>query len=341
VNQAVIKAILVLDKRLSSRSAGPIIDHPRIACELLDVEEFASDIQACDRAMSTNLALRALDVVLLDPALPAALMTKIVMRVRDKLPDLPVLILPQAAPALQALTGAEASTLGEILGGRAERVADGICGVGARARLHTRLWQLALKDELTGLHNRRGFTILAEQQLRVARAEKRPLLLFFADVDGLKQINDTFGHQAGDEALVLAANGIRRTFRGADVTARIGGDEFVALTPEGSNCTLSSICRRLHRHIATHSAAQRRYRLSVSLGVARFDPASAVCLKELMAQADRALYAQRHDRSSVPEAIPIIATVGAQLVVNAHELEVGAAFIDTACRTGASGSGPG
>jgi diguanylate cyclase (GGDEF)-like protein len=162
-----------------------------------------------------------------------------------------------------------------------------------------RLLQLALQDELTSLHNRRGFTLLAEQQLRVARKMKRSMLLFFADVDGLKQINDTFGHQAGDEALVLAASCLKKSFRSSDLTARIGGDEFVALTA-GANCSLAAICRRLQKNLAMHRGAQRRYRVSLSVGVARFDPDAAVSLKDLMAQADRALYAQRQQKRSAP-----------------------------------------
>jgi len=173
-------------------------------------------------------SLRELGVVLLDPSLPSAFLMKTATRVRDKLPSLPVLVLSQSGPTLL--------------------IADAIRQMCNREQPNSNLLQLALKDELTSLHNRRGSTMLADEQLKVARNLRRSLLLFFADVDGLKRINDTFGHEAGDEAIVLAATCFRKSFRNADVIARIGGDEFVALTSEESNSSLDTIWRRLQRN---------------------------------------------------------------------------------------------
>ncbi len=85
-----------------------------------------------------------------------------------------------------------------------------------RALLH-----MALRDDLTGLHNRRGFIPLATGYLRWARGAGRKLLMFFADVDGLKSINDRFGHGEGDRAIARAAACIKETFRQSDVTARL------------------------------------------------------------------------------------------------------------------------
>ena len=92
---------------------------------------------------------------------------------------------------------------------------------------------MAVRDELTGLTNRRGFLTLADQQLKLALREKLPLLLVFIDMDGLKAINDKLGHAVGDRALVDLGDVIRETFRESDVIGRLGGDEFVALVREG------------------------------------------------------------------------------------------------------------
>jgi PleD family two-component response regulator len=91
------------------------------------------------------------------------------------------------------------------------------------------LQSLSLIDELTQLKNRRGFFELAQQALKVAKREQCSMGLFFVDLNGLKQINDTFGHLAGDQALRDAAKVLQQTFRDSDILARIGGDEFVAL----------------------------------------------------------------------------------------------------------------
>lgn len=97
------------------------------------------------------------------------------------------------------------------------------------ARQAQALEELAIRDELTGLYNRRGFITMAQQQLKIALRTGTPLLLFFIDLDDLKTINDNLGHQAGDQALVAAARILKSTFREADILGRIGGDEFAIL----------------------------------------------------------------------------------------------------------------
>ena len=162
--------------------------------------------------------------------------------------------------------------------------------------VQTELSHLALMDELTGLYNRRGFLALADRQLRLARRSDRSLLLFFIDLDGLKQINDVFGHTEGDAALVWTAETLEATFRDSDVIARMGGDEFAALAIEASGDSEFSIRERLTEYL---SSASRDYKLSVSLGTARFDPWNPVSIRELIAAADRAMYEQKRRRSSL------------------------------------------
>jgi len=89
--------------------------------------------------------------------------------------------------------------------------------------LQAELGNLALTDELTGLYNRRGFMALAERQLKLGRRSGRGMLLFVMGVDGLKQINDSFGHSEGDHALKRTAGVLEETFRDSDVVARLGG----------------------------------------------------------------------------------------------------------------------
>jgi two-component system, cell cycle response regulator len=173
---------------------------------------------------------------------------------------------------------------------------------------------MILRDDLTGLHNRRGFMALAAQHLRCARDMGQPMVMFFADVDGLKSINDRFGHGEGDRALVRAAACIKQTFRKFDLTARLSGDEFVALTVEVPGRSTEAICRRLQSKLAHCSGPE--YKLSLSVGVAHFDPSSPVTLQELMTQADAALYRhKRRDRwasdgtAALPPLIPLAAVI--------------------------------
>jgi diguanylate cyclase (GGDEF)-like protein len=165
-----------------------------------------------------------------------------------------------------------------------------------QALLDRELRYLALTDDLTCLYNRRGFFAAATQQLKVACRNAQGLLLFFCDVDNLKKINDSYGHQAGDLTIIRAADALERTFRGSDILARLGGDEFAVLALEASSQKEEVILRRLEKSLKESNANESRYEASLSVGVARFDPQCAVSLGELMAQADQAMYEQKRSR---------------------------------------------
>ncbi len=164
----------------------------------------------------------------------------------------------------------------------------------ARVRMEETLRALALIDDLTNLYNRRGFSILAEQQLKMAHRGKRRMMLLFADFDGLKQINDAFGHSEGDRALIETADVLRETFRESDIIARIGGDEFVVLAIETNRSPAEILARRLQENLEARNArGDRRYELSLSVGLARYNPEHPCSIDELLAQADRAMYERK------------------------------------------------
>ena len=155
---------------------------------------------------------------------------------------------------------------------------------------------LALTDDLTCLYNRRGFFAAATQQLKLAQRNSHGALLFFCDVDNLKQINDSYGHREGDLALVRTADALEGAFRDSDILARLGGDEFAVLALETSSQHDGVILRRLEESIKKSNAGESRYHLSLSVGVARFDPQHAISLGELMEKADRDMYEQKRNR---------------------------------------------
>lgn len=159
--------------------------------------------------------------------------------------------------------------------------------------LDRELRYLALTDDLTCLYNRRGFFAAAAQQLKLAARNSQSLLLLYCDVDNLKLINDSFGHQEGDLALIRSADALEHAFRDSDILARLGGDEFVVLAAESSAQTREVLLHRLEKSLKKSRASESRYDLSLSVGVARFDPKHAVSLGELMAQADAAMYEQK------------------------------------------------
>lgn len=155
---------------------------------------------------------------------------------------------------------------------------------------------LSLADELTGLRNRRGFFELAHQALKLAKRERHALTLFFMDVNGLKQINDSQGHSAGDQALRDAAKVLRHTFRDSDILARLGGDEFVVLARIHDPQDAHALSERLHHQLADHNAAGScTYTLDISIGMTIIAPGEAADLETLIADADEAMYREKRD----------------------------------------------
>lgn len=155
-----------------------------------------------------------------------------------------------------------------------------------------------LTDDLTGLKNRRGFITLAEQQLKVSRAPRKqePLLLVYADMDDLKQINDRFGHHVGSQALVETAQIIRHTCRETDIIGRIGGDEFAILVAPAVADSDTRLTERLQENLRHFNQQNSQpYLLSLSLGTTRIEAGSTASIEELLTQADEAMY--EHKRS--------------------------------------------
>jgi diguanylate cyclase (GGDEF)-like protein/PAS domain S-box-containing protein len=168
--------------------------------------------------------------------------------------------------------------------------------ISARKKAEDELKALLLVDQLTGLPNRRAFITLSEQALKQAVRMERDVLMIFIDVDRLKHINDTYGHLAGDRALIDTARVLRESCREADIIARLGGDEFVALMTVDSDQTAEIVCERIKSRVESHNRElDRGYDLSLSLGAKR-SRAEGTMLADLLAQADIALYEQKRGR---------------------------------------------
>jgi diguanylate cyclase (GGDEF)-like protein len=170
-----------------------------------------------------------------------------------------------------------------------------------RERVLEELRTLSLSDELTGLYNRRGFFILAEQQIKIANRTKRGMLLVSADLDGLKKINDGFGHHEGDRAIVDAGQILRQSFRESDIISRIGGDEFMILITEKPEITAEVLFSRLRKNLEIHNRRlQRPYPFSISMGVAAFDPQNPTDLNSLLIAADKSMYESKRKQRKRP-----------------------------------------
>ncbi|MBF0319488.1 MAG: diguanylate cyclase [Nitrospirae bacterium] len=163
-----------------------------------------------------------------------------------------------------------------------------------RKEMEEQLRHLVLTDSMTDLNNRRGFYILAEHQLKLAKRLNKEFAMVFTDVDGLKQINDKLGHLIGDSAIMDTALILKETFRESDIIGRVGGDEFVVLITEVLGITEDVVRDRLHNTLTIYNARQNcPYKLSLSVGFALYQPESDLTINALMAAADRLMYEQK------------------------------------------------
>ncbi|WP_213803295.1 GGDEF domain-containing protein [Granulicella sp. dw_53] len=158
--------------------------------------------------------------------------------------------------------------------------------------LESAIRDLSLRDELTGLYNRRGFYVLGEQAMRLARRASKPFSVLYLDLDRLKPINDTFGHDVGSEVLQTVAKLLTLVFREVDVIGRIGGDEFV-VAGEGSTDGMEIVVERLQLAVAAaNTAPGREYSISFSHGyVTRLDAAES--FEHMLGRADKIMYEEK------------------------------------------------
>ncbi len=174
-----------------------------------------------------------------------------------------------------------------------------------RRTLEDELKRLATVDPLTGVFNRRSFDGLFSRALQLARRQKRPMCLAIIDLDHFKEINDQFGHQAGDVALKQFSQFCDKQARGTDVFARIGGEEFALLMPDTDLEGALSILRRILDGVAELQLVDmgRLFTIGASAGVTQYEIGDSIAT--LMKRADRALYQSKEEgrnRISVAEA---------------------------------------
>jgi len=219
----------------------------------------------------------------------AARFTQMVMNEREVPPTETVRYRKDGSPVDVILAGSPILVGDELIG-----VVAVYTDITARKRMEETLRAMAFLDELTGLYNRRGFLILGQQQLKTANRMKSRMVLLFTDFNGLKRINDAFGHPEGDRALIEVANVLKETFRESDIIARFGGDEFVVLAIETDGASANVLTARLQENLEARNARRgRRYELSLSVGIASYDPEHPCSIDELVARADRAMYEQK------------------------------------------------
>lgn len=158
-------------------------------------------------------------------------------------------------------------------------------------RLRNELVRKANHDPLTGLLNRRGLELITDELFAATRRAPQPLAALMMDLDHFKQINDGFGHAAGDRVLVAFARLVSAQLREGDIFARMGGEEFIVLLPDCGAATAAAVAERIRSRLAKTTS---RPQVTVSIGVAT-DAAARIAVSDLIRHADAALYQAKMD----------------------------------------------
>jgi len=256
----------------------------------------------CKTAMSANVALELLsryvfDIAVIDIVLPDMEGFELTAKVRKMKPDMAIILMTGFIDEFSYEDAIKAGASDFIK--KPFSVTELIARI-EHAKRHERLHDISLRDELTGLYNRRGFFTLAEHLLKTAKRRQKGLFMLYSDLDGLKRINDVLGHQKGDWALIDTAIILQETFRGSDIIARIGGDEFVVMPIETEGINLGIVINRFQKAVEMdNTKSTRDYKLSISTGTAYFDPLAPCTIDELLSSADRMMYEQKRTKTII------------------------------------------
>lgn len=184
----------------------------------------------------------------------------------------------------------------EHLGEQAPAYSPLLATLITRARESAKLRDLAARDSLTGIANRRTFDEALRRELARQNRHGTSISVVLVDLDGLKDINDSFGHAAGDKAIIAAARALEESLRGCDLVARLGGDEFGVLLPDTEPVGAYIVAERLRLSVEDRIVAGHHLRTSVGVATAAQQVANA---GRLVAAADADLYRNKRERSGL------------------------------------------
>ncbi|MDQ0063281.1 GGDEF domain-containing protein [Paenibacillus harenae] len=252
-----------------------------------------------------RITKEAFHVVLLDLSLPDSHGMETIIAFREKAPEIPIVVLTGLDDEEVAINAVQHGAQDYLMKGQVNSsvILRSIRYAIERHRLQGELYNLSIIDELTSLYNRRGFFNLAQQYMNARAQEGKGFYLIVADLDRMKQINDTYGHHMGDLALMDTANILKEIFHNSVIIARMGGDEFTVVVPDTlrdsrllEGVEQEMISNMQHKLHSFNRDAGRLYHLSISLGLYYFNPEMPLALGDLIIKADQRMYACKKEK---------------------------------------------
>jgi len=287
-----MKILLIEDNSADAKLIGEMLkDISPLPLDLVHAARLSAGLQ--------RISGERFDALLVDLGLPDSKGIDTLKKVLVQAPEVPIIVLTGLADEVTGIQAMHVGAQDYLVKGsvNSDLLIRSIRYAIERKRLMTELRNLSLLDDLTGLNNRRGFFALAEQQMKLAKRERRGLLVMLADLDDMKKINDTLGHEKGDLALRDTATILKETFRGSDVISRIGGDEFAVCIAEDEKSGEDVVTNRLQKNLDEYNNSERRsFTLSLSLGFASCGYGSSCSIDEMLSKADKLMYEQKRNK---------------------------------------------
>jgi two-component system cell cycle response regulator len=296
-----IRVLVVEDDEGDSFLIQELLTELREQAEIFGLARFQPVAVATLPEALLELRSGQYEVAILDLEIGGASGTEALAAALAEAPEVPIVAITSRDDVELGIRAVESGAQDHLVKGElvGNRLARSVLYAIERQRQCASLRARTIVDELTGLCNRRGFYTLGEQTLKLARRKGRDLVVVFIDLDGLKRVNDTYGHEQGDALIRDAAGLLRATFRDSDIVARLGGDEFAVVANETGDTSAATITGRLEAAIEVRNLllpAERR--LSMSIGAVRHNVAADADLAELLAQADSEMYANKRQRTT-------------------------------------------
>jgi diguanylate cyclase (GGDEF)-like protein len=299
---APMRVMLVEDHIAYRHLLRDILDRPGLpAYRFVEVNCLAEAI--------TEIEAQPPHLIVLDLALPDCQGIKTLRKLRGAAPDIPIVVLTGMDDEELGMQAVQEGAQDYLVKGpqNTHQLPRALRYALERHRLKAEVEAQSITDELTGLYNRRGFFAMARRQFDLAQRKGASLLVLYADLDGLKEINDKLSHAEGNHAILEASTLLREAFRATDIVARLGGDEFTVMAIDANERCAAELPMRLATMMnARNKRPGRSFLLSMSIGCAVLKPGAPVGLEEILSQADRAMYACKKTRreAGIPVIVP-------------------------------------
>jgi two-component system, cell cycle response regulator len=245
------------------------------------------------------------DVVLLELSLPDSHGIETIISFREQALVVPIVVLTGLDDEQVAISAIKHGAQDYLIKGQVNStlIIRSMRYAIERHRLQDELYHLSIIDEQTGLYNRRGFFSQTEQLIHTSGVDNKGFYIIVADLDGMKQINDSFGHHIGDLALVDTSNMLKEVFQNSSIIARMGGDEFIIILPQEYEKPIDHVnveqefsSKMMQRLTSFNLSAGRAYYLSISLGVCYYNPDGQIAIGDLIIQADQRMYTHKKEK---------------------------------------------